>query len=167
MLDGIFAVVKSLFNVVITERVDKVDVWHKDVRFFDVYDLDISDTEPVGSFYFDAYIRDDSKVSANRNSGWTLLIRNKSEINQNKALTSVIFNLQPPGKDGTPSMLTFKAVQALFENVSLMMTKLQFYHLFIFKYKIYESKISLSNNKFTFSSVMCYNKFYRERDQPR
>lgn len=118
VLDGIFAVARNLFNVSIIERVDKPDVWHKDVRFFDVYDLDISDTEPAGSFYFDAYARDDYKVSANRNSGWTLLVRNKSDINGNKALTSVIFNLQPPSKDGTPSMLTFKAVQALFKNVS-------------------------------------------------
>ncbi|OXU26067.1 hypothetical protein TSAR_002648 [Trichomalopsis sarcophagae] len=115
VLEGLFKLIKNLFNVEIIER-EKVDVWHKDVRFFDVYDLEVSDSEPVGSFYFDPYARGDQKLLANRHFGWVLIMRNKSVINGTKPLTSLIYNFQPPLKDGTPSLLTFRGVQSLFEN---------------------------------------------------
>ena len=113
-MDGIFKLVKNLFNVEFFER-KNVDVWHKDVLFYDVFDLDWSSTEPVGSFYFDPYARGHDKFSI-RNSGWVLLIRNKSEICGVKPLSSLIYNFQPPIGD-KPSMLSFKDVKSLFGNV--------------------------------------------------
>lgn len=119
VIEGLFQLIKKLFNVEIVER-EKVDVWHKDVRFFDVYDLDVSDSEPVGSFYFDPCARGDQKLLANRHFGWVLIMRNKSVINDTKPLTSLIFNFPPPQKNGIPSLLTFGGVQSLFENVSII-----------------------------------------------
>ncbi|XP_014215125.1 probable cytosolic oligopeptidase A [Copidosoma floridanum] len=121
VMDGLFRLIKELFNVEIVEHHDDVEVWHRDVDFFDVYDLDVSKTEPCGSFYFDPYVRDQSKVSYNRHSGWVLSIRNKSEIVGCKPLTSIIFNFPTPTADGKPSMLTLKGVQSLFENFGHML----------------------------------------------
>ena len=53
VVPGLFEVVSRLYGVVITERHD-VDVWHADVRFFDIHD---EDNVYRGSFYLDLYAR--------------------------------------------------------------------------------------------------------------
>ena len=50
---GLFEVVHRLFGLNISER-QGVDTWHKDVKFFDVYD---SKQQLRGSFYLDLYAR--------------------------------------------------------------------------------------------------------------
>lgn len=50
---GLFEVVHRLFGLNISERQD-VDTWHKDVKFFDVFD---KNQQLRGSFYFDLYAR--------------------------------------------------------------------------------------------------------------
>ena len=50
---GLFEVVHRLFGLTISERQD-IDTWHKDVKFFDVFD---SNQQLRGSFYFDLYAR--------------------------------------------------------------------------------------------------------------
>ena len=50
---GLFEVVHRLFGLHISERQD-VDTWHKDVKFFDVFD---KNQQLRGSFYFDLYAR--------------------------------------------------------------------------------------------------------------
>ena len=50
---GLFEVVHRLFGLNISERND-VDTWHKDVKFFDVFD---SKQQLRGSFYLDLYAR--------------------------------------------------------------------------------------------------------------
>ncbi|KAL7306463.1 hypothetical protein TKK_0001877 [Trichogramma kaykai] len=110
VLQGLFDLTKRLFNVEIVER-ERVDVWHRNVRFFDVYDLDISTTDNVGSFYLDSYAQ-----SGNQDDGYVLLLRNKSQVHNNKALSSMINNFERPGKDGGPSFISFAAVQLLFGN---------------------------------------------------
>lgn len=53
VLSGLFTVLHRLFGVTVTERAG-VDVWHPDVKFFDITD----DTgELRGSFYLDLYAR--------------------------------------------------------------------------------------------------------------
>ncbi|WP_354623018.1 oligopeptidase A [Psychromonas sp. MME2] len=54
VLEGLFEVVKRLFGLTIKERID-VDIWHKDVRFFDIYD---QQQVHLGSFYLDLYARE-------------------------------------------------------------------------------------------------------------
>jgi len=53
VISGLFEVVHKLFGLNIKERTN-VDVWHKDVTFYDVFD---STGELRGSFYLDLYAR--------------------------------------------------------------------------------------------------------------
>ncbi|MBU2878852.1 oligopeptidase A [Aliiglaciecola lipolytica] len=53
VVSGLFEVVKRLYKVNIVQR-QNVDVWHKDVKFYDIVD---SDGELRGSFYLDLYAR--------------------------------------------------------------------------------------------------------------
>lgn len=59
VLSGMFAVVERLYGFKIIERQD-IDVWHKDVRFFE-----ISDADGVrGQFYLDLYARPQKRGGA-------------------------------------------------------------------------------------------------------
>lgn len=53
VLNGLFEVVKRIFGIRAQERFD-IDVWHDDVRFFELYD---SADQLRGSFYLDLYAR--------------------------------------------------------------------------------------------------------------
>ena len=53
VVNGLFEVVHKLFGLTIKER-SNVDVWHKDVTFYDVF---CSNGELRGSFYLDLYAR--------------------------------------------------------------------------------------------------------------
>jgi oligopeptidase A len=57
---GLFETVKRLYSLSITERFD-VDTWHKDVRFFDIFD---DKNELRGSFYLDLYAREKKRGGA-------------------------------------------------------------------------------------------------------
>jgi len=52
-VNGLFEVVSRLYGLTIVER-DDVQTWHKDVRFFDISDVN---GEHRGSFYLDLYAR--------------------------------------------------------------------------------------------------------------
>ena len=123
-MSGLFALIKRLFNVEIVER-ERVDVWHRNVRFFDVYDLDVSSEDPAGSFYFDSYAK-----SSNQDAGWVLLMTNKSEVHGNKTLSSIINSFERPGKNGGPSYISFAAVESLFGNVRALylLQKILYYY---------------------------------------
>ncbi|WP_423063285.1 oligopeptidase A [Candidiatus Paracoxiella cheracis] len=60
VLEGLFAIVKRLFNVRIEERKD-ADVWHPDVRCFALYD---AKNELRSYFYFDLYARENKRGGA-------------------------------------------------------------------------------------------------------
>ena len=57
---GLFEVVKRLFGLTIKQR-DGVDVWHSDVKFYDVYD---EQQQLRGSFYLDLYAREKKRGGA-------------------------------------------------------------------------------------------------------
>ena len=57
---GLFEVVHRLFGLNITERQD-IDTWHKDVKFFDVFD---KNQQLRGSFYLDLYARSKKRGGA-------------------------------------------------------------------------------------------------------
>ncbi|REL37523.1 oligopeptidase A [Thalassotalea euphylliae] len=57
---GLFEVVNRLFGLTIKQR-DGVDVWHQDVKFFDVYD---ENEQLRGSFYLDLYAREKKRGGA-------------------------------------------------------------------------------------------------------
>lgn len=60
VVKGLFEVVHRLFGLNITQR-QGVDVWHKDVKFYDVF---ASDGSLRGSFYLDLYAREKKRGGA-------------------------------------------------------------------------------------------------------
>lgn len=54
VLEKMFFIVRCIYNITVKER-HEVDVWHPDVRFFDIYD---ETDEWRGGFYLDIYIRE-------------------------------------------------------------------------------------------------------------
>lgn len=57
---GLFTVVQRLFAVTVKPR-ENVDVWHKDVKFYDIFG---DDGELRGSFYLDLYAREKKRGGA-------------------------------------------------------------------------------------------------------
>ncbi|XP_012225028.1 uncharacterized protein [Linepithema humile] len=113
VLSGLFEHIETLFNVKIVES-KKADIWHRDVRFFDIFDLNGSSAEPIANFYLDPYARDSEKFRKEQNSGWVSTIKSKSKIDNSTPLIALIFNFPPPVGD-KPSLLSFKDVQILFQ----------------------------------------------------
>lgn len=61
VLTGLFETVNRLFSISVKERTNEVDTWHKDVRFFDIYD---NQQQHRGSFYLDLYAREKKRGGA-------------------------------------------------------------------------------------------------------
>ncbi|SQA98874.1 Oligopeptidase A [Cedecea neteri] len=59
-VNGLFEVVKRIYGITAKERKD-IDVWHPDVRFFELYD---DQGELRGSFYLDLYAREHKRGGA-------------------------------------------------------------------------------------------------------
>lgn len=115
VLDSLFELTEMLFDVKIIEA-KKPDVWHKDVRYFDVFDLKQSTTDPIANFYLDLYARGYEKVRVLQDTGYLVPIQNRSKISDIKPLFALIFNFQPP-VGMKPSLLSFKDLQTLFRKV--------------------------------------------------
>lgn len=113
VLSGLFNHIETLFNVKIVES-KKADIWHKDVWFFDLFDLNGSSAAPIANFYLDPYARGTQKFLKEQHSGWVSTIKSKSKIGNSTPLIALIFNFPPPVGD-KPSLLSFKDVQVLFQ----------------------------------------------------
>jgi oligopeptidase A len=59
---GLFRVVESLYGVRIVQSATAAEVWHEDVKFFDVRDNATNNI--IGQFYFDLYARDNKRGGA-------------------------------------------------------------------------------------------------------
>jgi oligopeptidase A len=59
---GLFRVVESLYGVSIVKSATAAEVWHEDVKFFDVRDNATNNI--IGQFYFDLYARDNKRGGA-------------------------------------------------------------------------------------------------------
>ncbi|OAD52206.1 Oligopeptidase A [Eufriesea mexicana] len=112
VLNSLFELTEILFDVKIMEA-KKPDVWHKDVQFFDVFDLKQSTTDPIANFYLDLYARGYEKVRVSQDTGYIVPIQHRSKISDIKPLIALIFNFQPP-IGAKPSLLSFKDLQTLF-----------------------------------------------------
>lgn len=60
VVEGLFEVVKRVFGITAKERTG-VDIWHPEVRFFDLFD---ASGELRGSFYLDLYARENKRGGA-------------------------------------------------------------------------------------------------------
>ena len=109
MLDGLFALARRLFGVVITPADGEAQVWHPDVRFFRVAEEDGS---PRAAFFLDPYSRPADK----RGGAWmgTCLDRKRRPDGSVRRPVAYMVCNQAPPVDGQPSLMTFREVETLF-----------------------------------------------------
>ncbi len=106
VMSGLFTIVNRLYGLVITERHD-VDVWHQDVRFFDIFD---EGGELRGQFYLDLYAR-----AGKRGGAWMDGCVGRRRLT-NDIVTPVAFltcNFAEPVGD-KPALFTHDEVTTLF-----------------------------------------------------
>lgn len=111
VMNSLFNLCSTLFNIQIVENTN-VHTWHKDVKFYDIFDE--SGNKPIANFYLDPYARQDEKIRIYDDAGWHIAIRNKCTSTGTTPLSALIFNFQTPA-DGKPSLLTFNEVGILFQ----------------------------------------------------
>ena len=108
VLDGMFSLVQRLFGIQVKPADGEAEVWHKDVRFFNVHDQESG--EHIASFYLDPYSRPADK----RGGAWMDVCIGKSEAcGRNIPVAYLTCNGSPPVGD-TPSLMTFREVETLF-----------------------------------------------------
>jgi len=106
VLEGMFAFTAKMFGIEIREANGKAEVWHPDVRFFEVFD--ISDGKHVASFFVDLYVRPGEK----RGGAWMNSAAQRSSVLQHIPVAYLICN-QAPGTGDKPSLMTFNEVTTL------------------------------------------------------
>lgn len=108
VLDGLFGLVKRIFDVEVRPADGEAEVWHKDVRFFNVYD--VASDKHIASFYLDPFSRPENK----RGGAWMDVCIGKSEaVKRDVPVAYLTCNGSPPVGD-TPSLMTFREVETLF-----------------------------------------------------
>jgi len=119
---GLFAVVNRLYGLDIKERTD-IDVWHKDVRFFDIFD---AEGELRGQFYLDLYARNHKRGGA-----WMdeCLVRRQTQSGIQTPVAFLTCNFSEP-VGGKPALFTHDEVTTLFHEfghgLHHMLTKINY-----------------------------------------
>ncbi|WCG83056.1 oligopeptidase A [Pectobacterium sp. A5351] len=106
-VNGLFEVVKRIFGITAKERKD-VDVWHPDVRFFDLFD---ESGELRGSFYLDLYAREHKRGGAWMDDCAGKLRKGNGELQ--KPVAYLVCNFNRP-VNGKPALFTHDEVTTLF-----------------------------------------------------
>jgi oligopeptidase A len=109
VLEGLFALARRLFGVVIAPADGQAPVWNGDVRFFRVSD---DGGAPIAAFYLDPY----SRPSEKRGGAWVsgcLERKRRADGSVRLPVAHVVCNQSPP-VDGAPSLMTFGEVETLF-----------------------------------------------------
>lgn len=106
VIPGLFAIVAKLYGLQITE-IDGVDVWHPDVRFYQILD---KEGELRGRFYLDLYAR-----AKKRGGAWMddCVCRKKTTNGLQAPVAYLTCNFTPP-TGNHPALLTHDEVQTLF-----------------------------------------------------
>jgi oligopeptidase A len=128
VLDGLFGLVKRLFNVSVTPADGKAPVWHENVRYFQIAD---ETGNPIAYFYLDPY----SRPAEKRGGAWMDTCLNRRQIQENGKtdiqlpVAYLICNQTPP-VDDKPSLMTFTEVETLFHEfghgLQHMLTKINY-----------------------------------------
>jgi oligopeptidase A len=107
VLDGLFALTREVFGLSVSEA-ENPQVWHPDVRFYDLRD---EDGTWLGSFYTDWFPRKEKRQGA-----WMQDLRTggpREDGSFEPHLGFMAGNSSPP-EDGRPSLLTHREVQTVF-----------------------------------------------------
>ena len=122
VLEGLFAITAKLYDVTIKQR-EGVQVWHKDVMFFDILD---SQGTTRSSFYLDLYARQHKRGGA-----WMdeCIVRKKSSAGIQNPVAYLTCNFTPPVGE-KPALLTHDEVTTLFHEfghgLHHMMTRVEY-----------------------------------------
>ncbi|EDZ92965.1 MULTISPECIES: M3 family metallopeptidase [Limnospira] len=112
VLDGLFELVRRIFNVTITPADGLAPIWHPDVRYFQVAD---EHKNAIAYFYLDPY----SRPAEKRGGAWMADCINRAKIIED-GITKIRLPVaylqcnQTPPVDGKPSLMTFSEVETLF-----------------------------------------------------
>lgn len=106
-VNGLFEVVKRIYGITAKERKD-VDVYHPDVRFFDLFD---ENGELRGSFYLDLYAREHKRGGAWMDDCVGQMRKADDSLQKPVAYLTCNFN-RPLG--GKPALFTHDEVTTLF-----------------------------------------------------
>ena len=106
VIDGLFGLVQRLYGIRLTPR-DGVDVWHPDVRYYDVVD---KDGRIFAGAYIDLYAR-----SGKRGGAWMDVCRARFDDGEHAQLPVAFLtcNFAPP-TEGRPALLMHDDVLTLF-----------------------------------------------------
>jgi oligopeptidase A len=122
VLDGLFALAKRLFGVVIVPANSEAQLWNDEVMFFKV--IDEQTNEHIASFYLDAY----SRPSEKRGGAWMDVCVGRSKVLKRIPVAYLTCNGSPPVGD-KPSLMTFREVETLFHEfghgLQHMLTKVE------------------------------------------
>ncbi len=106
VLDGLFRVIASLFQVTFRQRSD-VPLWHADARYYDIIG---SNGQVIGGFYLDPYARPNKRSGA-----WMDDCVGRKELSSGTALPVAYLVCNAlPGADGKDAQLTHDDVVTLF-----------------------------------------------------
>jgi len=106
-VNGLFEVVKRIYGITAKERHD-VEVWHDDVRFFELYD---DQNELRGSFYLDLYARENKRGGAWMDDCVGQMRKADGSLQKPVAYLTCNFNRPVNGK---PALFTHDEVITLF-----------------------------------------------------
>ncbi len=107
VINGLFEVVKRIYGIRAKERYG-VDVWHSDVRFFDLFD---ENGDLRGSFYLDLYAREHKRGGAWMDDCVGMMRKADGSLQKPVAYLTCNFN-QPI--NGKPALFTHDEVTTLF-----------------------------------------------------
>jgi len=117
VLDGVFEIARRVFGLSIRER-EIAEVWHEDVRFFDVAD---EDGRCIGAFYGDFFPRKEKRQGAWMNHFITG--RPTEDGGFEPHLGFIAGNFTPPEGE-TPALLTHREVQTVFHEFGHLLHQL-------------------------------------------
>jgi oligopeptidase A len=112
VLDGLFDLANRLFGIRIRPADGEAPIWHRDVRFFRIFD---EHGEPIAAFYLDPY----SRPAEKRGGAWMDECVGRSRLFASAGasvrlpVAHLVCNGTPPVGD-TPSLMTFREVETLF-----------------------------------------------------
>ena len=108
VLDGMFGLVKRIFDIEVRAADGETEVWHPDVGFYKVFDA--SSGKHIASFFLDPYSRPEDK----RGGAWMDTCIGKSKaLDLDIPVAYLTCNGSPP-VGTTPSLMTFREVETLF-----------------------------------------------------
>ena len=105
VLDGMFRIVETIYEVEINQPEARPDVWHDEVKF---YELRSRDGDHLGSFYADWHPRDSKRAGA-----WMNYFKTGTPDPRTPHLGLICGNMTPAVGD-TPALLTHNEVETVF-----------------------------------------------------